>query len=112
MYVCVPVVSQVRRAVGIPVIASSGAGVPPHFADVFEVCGVEAALAASILHKDLVSVGQIKDHLAKVGVDVRPDGMSDAGRAALAKGWSRNATMGAMVALAVGVAVGLALMRS
>lgn len=97
---------QVRRAVGIPVIASSGAGVPAHFAEVFDVCGVEAGLAASILHKDLVTVGEIKDHLASVGVDVRPDGMSEAVLAKLARGqgWASSRMMvGAAVVLGVGI---------
>ena len=45
----------VRKAVGIPVIASSGAGAPKHFSEVFEVAGVEAGLAASIFHRDIAS---------------------------------------------------------
>ena len=100
---------SVRRAVGIPVIASSGAGVPAHFAEVFDVCGVEAGLAASILHKDLVSVGEIKEHLASVAIDMRPEGMSAATIARLAGksgiGTSSKMLLGAMVALGVGVAV-------
>ena len=96
---------QVRRAVSIPVIASSGAGVPRHFSEVFEVSGAEAALAASILHKDLVTVGQIKTHLDTVGVAVRPEGMPSASRPT---DWR---WIGALVVLAAGVGVGVALSR-
>jgi len=63
---------QVAQAVGIPVIASSGAGAPQHFTDVFNVCGVEAGLAASIFHKDLVTVGDVKTHLEQSGIACRP----------------------------------------
>ena len=94
---------SVRQAVGIPVIASSGAGVPRHFTEVFEACGVEAALAASILHRDLVSVGQIKTHLAACRIDVRPEGMP-AGAGKGGRGWAAAAA----VVLAVGVAVMMA----
>lgn len=61
-----------RKAVGIPVIASSGAGCPAHFEDVFNVCGVEAGLAASIFHKNLVSIPQVKAHLEGTAIAVRP----------------------------------------
>jgi len=63
---------QVAQAVGIPVIASSGAGAPQHFTEVFNVCGVEAGLAASIFHKDLVTVGDVKAHLEQSGIACRP----------------------------------------
>jgi glutamine amidotransferase/cyclase len=41
-------VDIVRLSVRKPVVASSGAGSPQHFVDVFEWTGVEAALAAGI----------------------------------------------------------------
>lgn len=67
-----PLTSSVRAAVSIPVIASSGAGAPAHFTEVFEVCGVEAALAASIFHRNLVSIADVKADLHKSGVGYRP----------------------------------------
>jgi len=63
---------SIRAAVGIPVIASSGAGNPQHFADVFAAANVEAGLAASIFHRNVVSIDDVKVHLEKCGVSVRP----------------------------------------
>lgn len=63
---------SIRAAVGIPVIASSGAGNPQHFADVFAAANVEAGLAASIFHRNIVSIDDVKVHLEKCGVSVRP----------------------------------------
>jgi len=37
---------QVRKAVSIPVIASSGAGKVEHFSEIFAAADVQAALAA------------------------------------------------------------------
>ena len=99
---------SVRQSVGIPVIASSGAGVPKHFAEVFDVCGVEAGLAASILHKDLVTVGQVKTHLQSVGVDVRPEGMPTS---VFGGAGASSKLLIALAVLGVGVAVGVALAR-
>jgi len=56
---------QVSDAVSIPVIASSGAGAPSHFTDVFKATGASAALAAGIFHRNEVSISQVKEHMAK-----------------------------------------------
>lgn len=61
----------VRQAVSIPVIASSGAGCPEHFAEVFEKTGAEAALAAGIFHRREVGINEVKSHLAAQGIEVR-----------------------------------------
>eukprot|EP01023_Acetabularia_acetabulum_P008371 TRINITY_DN13626_c0_g1_i3.p1 TRINITY_DN13626_c0_g1~~TRINITY_DN13626_c0_g1_i3.p1 ORF type:complete len:386 (+),score=88.07 TRINITY_DN13626_c0_g1_i3:75-1232(+) len=53
-------VSAVSDAVGIPVIASSGAGVPDHFVDVFNQTKAAAALAAGIFHREEVSIDSVK----------------------------------------------------
>ena len=63
---------SVRDAVNIPVIASSGAGKAAHFSDVFGATKVEAGLAASIFHRNLVSISEVKAHLEQGGVSVRP----------------------------------------
>ncbi|KAF9515642.1 hypothetical protein BS47DRAFT_1360911 [Hydnum rufescens UP504] len=47
-------VDLVRRSVRTPVVASSGAGAPQHFVDVFERTSVEAALAAGVFHREEV----------------------------------------------------------
>ncbi len=56
-------IGAVRRAVTIPVIASSGAGSPAHFAEVFAETDVESALAAGIFHRREVPIQAVKDHL-------------------------------------------------
>ncbi|KAJ3055413.1 Histidine biosynthesis bifunctional protein hisB [Rhizophlyctis rosea] len=64
-------VSDVRAAVRIPVIASSGAGKVEHFSTVFKETNVEAALAAGIFHRKEVPLQSVKDHLLKSGFEVR-----------------------------------------
>ena len=61
---------EVSRRVGIPVVASGGAGRVEHFAAVL-AAGADAALAASIFHRGQVSLRAVKAHLAAVGVPVR-----------------------------------------
>jgi glutamine amidotransferase/cyclase len=67
-------VDLVRRSVKIPVVASSGAGNPQHFEDVFEGTDVEAALAAGIFHRKEVPLEDVKKHLKERGVQIRRDG--------------------------------------
>ncbi|KAI8824323.1 uncharacterized protein EV422DRAFT_316718 [Fimicolochytrium jonesii] len=64
-------ISMVKSAVKIPVIASSGAGRVEHFVDVFRQTGVEAALAAGIFHREEVPIGAVKAYLRGVGEEVR-----------------------------------------
>jgi cyclase len=61
----------VSDAVRIPVIASGGAGVPEHFADVFSTGRADAALAASVFHFAEHSVRDLKAFLASRGVPMR-----------------------------------------
>jgi glutamine amidotransferase/cyclase len=56
-------VAAVKRAVTIPVIASSGAGRPEHFSEVFLRTGCDAALAAGIFHREEVTISAVKEHL-------------------------------------------------
>ncbi|MFM1651352.1 imidazole glycerol phosphate synthase subunit HisF [Brevibacillus sp. B_LB10_24] len=63
---------SVSEAVGIPVIASGGAGGVEHFAEVLTAGKADAALAASIFHYAETSISSVKAHLAKRGVVVRP----------------------------------------
>ena len=62
---------QVKNAVSIPVIASSGAGKPSHFVDVFKKTGVEAALAAGIFHRREVSISAVKEAVVRDGIEMR-----------------------------------------
>ncbi|MDR3728086.1 MAG: imidazole glycerol phosphate synthase subunit HisF [Terracidiphilus sp.] len=63
--------AAVSEAVGIPVIASGGAGTVAHFVDVFGRGKADAALAASIFHFGVSSARSLKQELAKAGVSVR-----------------------------------------
>lgn len=56
-------INAVRSAVTIPVIASSGAGCPAHFLDVFTRTNAEAALAAGIFHRKEVPISAVKEYL-------------------------------------------------
>ena len=64
-------IQAVKQAVTIPVIASSGAGSPAHFSEVFEHTQADAALAAGIFHRKEVPIPQVKAHLAGHGIPVR-----------------------------------------
>ena len=61
----------VADAVGIPVVASGGAGSPEHLYQAFSAGGASAALAASIFHYGQYSIPQTKQYLAARGVPVR-----------------------------------------
>jgi len=63
-------INGVKEAVSIPVIASSGAGCPEHFLEVFEKTEAESALAAGIFHRKEVPIGEVKSEL-KGKVEVR-----------------------------------------
>ena len=56
-------VGLVSDAVTIPVIASSGAGEPSHFTDVFNATKCSAVLAAGIFHRGEVDISEVKDHM-------------------------------------------------
>jgi cyclase len=58
-------------AVGIPVIASGGVGTLEHLREGLCEGGADAALAASIFHDGIYSIGQAKTYLAEHGVVVR-----------------------------------------
>lgn len=62
---------QVSEAVGVPVIASGGAGTLEHLAEAL-AAGADAALAASIFHYGTYSLAETKAFLAEAGVPVRP----------------------------------------
>jgi cyclase len=64
--------SAVSNAVGVPVIASGGAGELDHLVDALRA-GADAALCASIFHYGQFSVREAKEHLARAGISVRLD---------------------------------------
>jgi cyclase len=61
----------VADRVGVPVIASGGAGTLDHLADGLTVGGASAALVASIFHFGTHTIPEAKAHLAACGVPVR-----------------------------------------
>ena len=63
----------VSEAVGIPVIASGGAGELSHFYDAFTAGKADAVLAASLFHFGEIAVPQLKAYLSGRGVPVRPE---------------------------------------
>ena len=63
-------ITKVRDAVTIPIIASGGAGRPDHFPPAIEA-GADAVLAASIFHFGEVSIKEVKISLAQAGYEVR-----------------------------------------
>lgn len=62
---------RVAEAVGIPVIASGGAGNMQHFKDVLTEGKADAALAASLFHFGEMTISDLKNYLALSGVPVR-----------------------------------------
>lgn len=63
-------ITKVRDAVTIPIIASGGAGRPDHFPPAIEA-GADAVLAASIFHFGEVAIEEVKTSLAQAGYEVR-----------------------------------------
>jgi imidazole glycerol-phosphate synthase subunit HisF len=63
--------AAISSAVSVPVIASGGAKLPSHFAEVFAAGRADAALAASIFHDDVQSIRDLKEFLAAHGIRVR-----------------------------------------
>ncbi len=63
--------ADVAAAVGVPVIASGGAGEIAHLAQALGA-GADAVLCASIFHYGQHTVGEVKQRLAADGIPVRP----------------------------------------
>lgn len=66
----VPLTRQVVDAVGIPVIASGGAGAPQHVADILRIAS--AALVASIVHDDPGGLSTLRERIREHGIELRP----------------------------------------
>lgn len=62
----------VRAACNLPLIASGGAGEIQHFIDVFLQADVDGALAASVFHKGIIQISDLKQQLRASGVEIRP----------------------------------------
>lgn len=63
--------AAVSGAVPVPVVASGGAGTLDHFARALAEAGADAVLAASRFHSGTLSIRDVKDYLAGLGIPVR-----------------------------------------
>lgn len=62
---------SVSQRVGIPVIASGGAGRLEHFYDAFTIGKADAVLAASLFHFGEIAIPELKKYLEGKGIPVR-----------------------------------------
>ncbi|EKO3687374.1 imidazole glycerol phosphate synthase subunit HisF [Vibrio metschnikovii] len=62
---------MIRAVCQVPLIASGGAGTMTHFADAFQVANVDGALAASVFHKQIINIGELKQYLHQQQIEVR-----------------------------------------
>ena len=67
----VALTAEISSRVSVPVIASGGAKLPEHFAEIFGKGMADAALAASIFHDGVQSIRELKEFLKSKGVEVR-----------------------------------------
>lgn len=65
--------TKIRAACSIPLIASGGAGNMAHFAEVFKKADVDGALAASVFHKGVIEIPDLKAFLRKQDIAMRAD---------------------------------------
>ena len=61
----------IRDVCHVPLIASGGAGTPEHFLEAFRDADVDGALAASVFHKQIINIGDLKRYLSQQGVEIR-----------------------------------------
>ncbi|NRA70217.1 MAG: imidazole glycerol phosphate synthase subunit HisF [Gammaproteobacteria bacterium] len=64
--------AMVREVCSVPLIASGGAGTMMHFSDVFKQANVDGALAASVFHKQIIEISELKQFLSQQGIAIRP----------------------------------------
>ena len=62
----------IASAVAVPVIASGGAGSKQDFVNVFRETQAEAALAATLFHEKILTIGDLKGYLAENQIPIRP----------------------------------------
>ncbi|MEM6691986.1 MAG: imidazole glycerol phosphate synthase subunit HisF [Planctomycetota bacterium] len=67
----IEITAAVADAVGIPVVASGGAGSPEHLADAINLGHADAALAASIFHFGQYTIAETKKVMSEHGISVR-----------------------------------------
>lgn len=65
------ITGKIAEAVGVPVVASGGAGNAQHLRDAFVIAHADAAIVAGILHAGLVTIPELKRQLTELGIAVR-----------------------------------------
>ncbi|MEI6893950.1 MAG: imidazole glycerol phosphate synthase subunit HisF [Colwellia sp.] len=63
---------QARAACNVPLIASGGAGTVEHFKEVYQQADVDGALAASVFHKGIIPIDELKQYLIDNKIAIRP----------------------------------------
>ena len=63
---------KVTQSVSVPVIASGGAGKIADFSSVILDGGADACIAASLFHRKVICINDIKKHLSSLHIPVRP----------------------------------------
>jgi len=67
----IEITRRISESVGVPIVASGGAGNLDHMVDVLKQGQADAVLAASIFHFGEFTVDEVKAHLAKADIPVR-----------------------------------------
>jgi cyclase len=62
---------KARAVCNVPLIASGGAGEISHFSDVFKQADVDGALAASVFHKGIIEMDELKQTLKSQNIEIR-----------------------------------------
>ena len=62
---------MVAEAVGVPVVASGGAGLPEHLVTVFREAKADAAIVAGMIHTGEFTIEEIKAAMAAAAIPVR-----------------------------------------
>jgi cyclase len=63
--------STLHSLLHIPIIASGGAGTVEHFLEAFTLGKADAALAASVFHKNELTISEVKQYLAQHFIPIR-----------------------------------------
>jgi cyclase len=66
-----PLLRAVSGAIGVPLVASGGAGSPADMVAAISEGGADAVLAASIFHRDVHSIAAVKAAMSRAGIPVR-----------------------------------------
>lgn len=64
-------IKKMQENITIPIIASGGAGALSHFKDLFEKTKVTGALAASVFHKNIFTIPELKTYLQQNHIEIR-----------------------------------------